>query len=310
MAESPRVTRFAFSNTQFQAFILAASRRLMTDRFLTTDYTAAIYMQDGLDYIDKSKFRAVNGRTVPELNAPSIFHRLVCLAVRCTSWLSSPSSVILGSFYVALGLSTPVSSLEGIGNTYNYIAIGGSLARLTVAGCLSEILPSACSLSKPDDRDYPAVFEMYEFSVAEDAALGWHYLTRVRSEGRRSEDAVRKQRLVDARIRGAIQLWSTLLEESEGRCRMWDKMLHYTRKSEKFMLQTPDQVAKAAESILAVDGLFDAVRAAFSHGMYSGPPQRAFIASATNTSGVVHCPQCWESELCFHKSHLYKLQQR
>jgi hypothetical protein len=42
LAESPRATGFAFSNTQFQAFILAASRRLMTDRFFTTDYTAAI----------------------------------------------------------------------------------------------------------------------------------------------------------------------------------------------------------------------------------------------------------------------------
>jgi hypothetical protein len=41
LAESPRATGFAFSNTQFQAFILAASRRLMTDRFFTTDYTAA-----------------------------------------------------------------------------------------------------------------------------------------------------------------------------------------------------------------------------------------------------------------------------
>ncbi|KAF7334380.1 hypothetical protein MVEN_02266900 [Mycena venus] len=69
LAESPRATGFAFSNTQFQAFILAASRRLMTDRFFTTDYTAVIYTQEGLDYIDKSDFRAVIGRTVPELNA-------------------------------------------------------------------------------------------------------------------------------------------------------------------------------------------------------------------------------------------------
>lgn len=41
LAESPRATGFAFSNTQFQTFILAASRRLMTDRFFTTDYNAA-----------------------------------------------------------------------------------------------------------------------------------------------------------------------------------------------------------------------------------------------------------------------------
>ncbi|KAJ6602554.1 heme peroxidase [Mycena vulgaris] len=69
LAESPRATGFAFSNTQFQAFILAASRRLMTDRFFTTDYTAAVYTQQGLDYIQNSDFRAVIGRTVPGLNA-------------------------------------------------------------------------------------------------------------------------------------------------------------------------------------------------------------------------------------------------
>ncbi|KAK7018553.1 heme peroxidase [Favolaschia claudopus] len=69
LAESPRAPGFAFSNTQFQAFILAASRRLMTDRFFTTDYTAAVYTQEGLNYIAQSDFRAVIGRTVPELNA-------------------------------------------------------------------------------------------------------------------------------------------------------------------------------------------------------------------------------------------------
>ncbi|KAJ6570071.1 heme peroxidase [Mycena vulgaris] len=68
LAESPRATGFAFSNTQFQVFILAASRRLMTDRFFTTDYNAATYTQEGLDYVSRSDFRAVIGRTVPELN--------------------------------------------------------------------------------------------------------------------------------------------------------------------------------------------------------------------------------------------------
>ncbi|KAJ7242951.1 heme peroxidase [Mycena rebaudengoi] len=67
LAESPRATGFAFSNTQFQTFILAASRRLMTDRFFTTDYNAATYTQEGLDYIKNSDFRAVIARTVPEL---------------------------------------------------------------------------------------------------------------------------------------------------------------------------------------------------------------------------------------------------
>ncbi|KAF7329279.1 hypothetical protein MKEN_00188800 [Mycena kentingensis (nom. inval.)] len=68
LAESPRATGFAFSNTAFQVFILAASRRLMTDRFFTTDFTADVYTQEGLDWIAASDFRAVIGRTIPALN--------------------------------------------------------------------------------------------------------------------------------------------------------------------------------------------------------------------------------------------------
>ncbi|KAF8168655.1 heme peroxidase family protein [Mycena galopus ATCC 62051] len=67
LAESPLPDGFAFSNTQFQAFILAASRRLQTDRFFTEDYKAATYTQEGLDYIHDSDFRKVIARTVPEL---------------------------------------------------------------------------------------------------------------------------------------------------------------------------------------------------------------------------------------------------
>ncbi|KAJ7454789.1 heme peroxidase [Mycena latifolia] len=69
LAESPRPTGFAFSNAQFQAFIFAASRRLLTDRFFTTDYTAEVYTQDGLDWIANSDFSAVVARTVPELES-------------------------------------------------------------------------------------------------------------------------------------------------------------------------------------------------------------------------------------------------
>ncbi|KAJ7430379.1 hypothetical protein B0H11DRAFT_2263553 [Mycena galericulata] len=47
LAENPPATDFAFSNTRLQAFVLAASRTLMTDRFFTTDYTAATYTQEG-----------------------------------------------------------------------------------------------------------------------------------------------------------------------------------------------------------------------------------------------------------------------
>jgi choline dehydrogenase-like flavoprotein len=116
--------------------------------------------------------------------------------------------------------------------------------------------------------------------------------------------------------RGSVaqyDLWSTLLEESEADVGWnWDGMLHYMRKvrrieqvvlasalltsishpfkSENFMPPTADQLAKGAESIPVVHGSSGPVHAAFSHGMYGGPQQPAFVASATNASGVAHCP--------------------
>ncbi|KAJ3164882.1 hypothetical protein HK101_000340 [Irineochytrium annulatum] len=67
LAESPRPEGYAFGETAFQLFVLMASRRLMTDRFLTTDYTAATYTQAGLDWIAKSSMADVLGRAFPEL---------------------------------------------------------------------------------------------------------------------------------------------------------------------------------------------------------------------------------------------------
>ncbi|KAJ6487466.1 heme peroxidase [Mycena vitilis] len=68
LAETPRVTGFAFSNTAFQVFTLAESRRSMTDRLFTTAYRP-VSTQEDIDWIEKCDFRAVIGRTVPELNA-------------------------------------------------------------------------------------------------------------------------------------------------------------------------------------------------------------------------------------------------
>ncbi|KAJ6530928.1 hypothetical protein DFH09DRAFT_1093324 [Mycena vulgaris] len=49
---SPRATGFAFSNTEFQALILTVARLLMTDRFFTADYTAAVDMSVIVDERD------------------------------------------------------------------------------------------------------------------------------------------------------------------------------------------------------------------------------------------------------------------
>jgi hypothetical protein len=48
-----------------------ASRRLKSDRFFTTDYTAKIYTQAGLDWINESTFVSVLLRHYPQLE-PSL----------------------------------------------------------------------------------------------------------------------------------------------------------------------------------------------------------------------------------------------
>jgi hypothetical protein len=60
---------FGFSDTAFRVFILMASRRLQSDRFLTVDYRPAIYSPFGLDWIDKNGMTSVILRYCPELAA-------------------------------------------------------------------------------------------------------------------------------------------------------------------------------------------------------------------------------------------------
>jgi hypothetical protein len=58
---------FAFSDTAFRIFALMASRRLNSDRFFTTDYTAKVYTQAGLDWIDTNTMSNVLRRHYPAL---------------------------------------------------------------------------------------------------------------------------------------------------------------------------------------------------------------------------------------------------
>ena len=60
-------TGFGFGETQFQLFILTASRRLHADRFFTTDYSPEVYSQEGLDWIDRNTMTTVLLRHYPEL---------------------------------------------------------------------------------------------------------------------------------------------------------------------------------------------------------------------------------------------------
>lgn len=67
LAETVRPEGFAFGETAFQIFILNASRRLMTDRFYTSDYRAEIYTQEGIDWVENNDMKHVLERHFPEL---------------------------------------------------------------------------------------------------------------------------------------------------------------------------------------------------------------------------------------------------
>lgn len=72
LAEEIRPKNFGFGETMFQIFILMASRRLMADRFYTTDYDAEHYTKTGLEFIDDEGWLAnVIVRHMPEL-APHV----------------------------------------------------------------------------------------------------------------------------------------------------------------------------------------------------------------------------------------------
>ncbi|MBM2614531.1 catalase [Actinoplanes sp. LDG1-06] len=60
---------FGFSDTAFRVFILMASRRLQSDRFLTADYRPEIYTQFGLDWIAETTMTDLIHRHCPELKA-------------------------------------------------------------------------------------------------------------------------------------------------------------------------------------------------------------------------------------------------
>jgi hypothetical protein len=60
---------FALSDTAFRIFILMASRRLKSDRFLTTHFTPEVYTMVGLDWIEETSMGDVVARHCPELES-------------------------------------------------------------------------------------------------------------------------------------------------------------------------------------------------------------------------------------------------
>jgi hypothetical protein len=70
MAE-PLPEGFGFSETAFRVFILMASRRLKSDRFLSEGYTADVYTQQGIEWIEETTMSDVLRRHVPGV-APAL----------------------------------------------------------------------------------------------------------------------------------------------------------------------------------------------------------------------------------------------
>ncbi|REF00431.1 peroxidase family protein [Thermomonospora umbrina] len=58
---------FGFSDTAFRVFILTATRRLQSDRFLTVDFRPEIYTPLGMDWIHRNGMNSVILRHCPEL---------------------------------------------------------------------------------------------------------------------------------------------------------------------------------------------------------------------------------------------------
>ncbi|MEV6954846.1 peroxidase family protein [Streptomyces sp. NPDC051183] len=65
-AENPP-SGFGFSDTAFRVFILMASRRLQSDRFLTVDFRPEVYTPLGMDWIERNGMTSVILRHCPEL---------------------------------------------------------------------------------------------------------------------------------------------------------------------------------------------------------------------------------------------------
>src|SRR5439155_24224921 len=68
LAETPP-PGFGFSDTAFRIFILMASRRLQSDRFLTVDFRPEVYSPFGMDWIANNGMTSVILRHCPELAA-------------------------------------------------------------------------------------------------------------------------------------------------------------------------------------------------------------------------------------------------
>jgi hypothetical protein len=64
MAE-PLQEGMGFSETAFRVFLLMASRRLKSDRFLSRDYRPEIYTKQGIDWVEENSMKSIISRHFP-----------------------------------------------------------------------------------------------------------------------------------------------------------------------------------------------------------------------------------------------------
>ncbi|MEP6792686.1 MAG: peroxidase family protein [Saprospiraceae bacterium] len=70
MLSEPLPKGFGFSDTAFRIFILMASRRLKSDRFLSSDFKPLIYTKPGMDWVQNMTMKDVLIRHFPDLRSP------------------------------------------------------------------------------------------------------------------------------------------------------------------------------------------------------------------------------------------------
>jgi heme peroxidase len=65
MMAEPLPEGMGFSDTAFRIFLLMASRRLKSDRFLSHDYRPEIYTKEGIDWVEENSMKSVISRHFP-----------------------------------------------------------------------------------------------------------------------------------------------------------------------------------------------------------------------------------------------------
>ena len=71
LISEPLPPGFGFSETAFRVFVLMASRRLKSDRFLSKDYRKEIYTKDGIDWVENTSMIDILSRHFPS-TAPAM----------------------------------------------------------------------------------------------------------------------------------------------------------------------------------------------------------------------------------------------